>query len=286
MKKVTVKAYAKINLALNVFEKNADGYHELDMVMVPVALHDDIVIEEISGKTYITCDNQKLECDESNLVYKAYKAIKEKYKINANYHFDIHKRIPMSAGLGGGSADCGSVLTTLLAMNNIEFKDEEIIEMARKLGGDVAFDLFYRPARCRGIGEKLEFFNIKNTYYVLLCKPSKGVNTGLSYKKFDEIGDKNVLSNIDELIKGLENGNEPLVTKNLKNSLQKGSCELLPEIKEIIDEFVDCGISKVMMSGSGSTVFALSKHKEKLESIAEKMAKNDRIVILTKTISL
>lgn len=281
-----VKAYAKINLALNVNERLENGYHNVDMVSIPLELHDVLEIEALPHgyETYITTDDENLPTDESNLSYKAYIKLREETKLKDNYMIHIHKRIPMCAGLGGGSSDAAAVINTVLKNSKIKISDQEKIRIGSKIGGDVAFCLFNKPARCRGIGEELDFFEMKHKYAVLLIKPHEGVSTAQAYNDFDKLEVKPVQSNIDLLIDALKNGNDEIIAQEMKNGLQECAIKLVPEIQDIIQTLKNDGFNMVMMSGSGSTVFALSKNPYALMKESKKFDKNKYRIVLTSTL--
>jgi 4-diphosphocytidyl-2-C-methyl-D-erythritol kinase len=283
---ITVKAYAKINLALNVFDKRSDGYHDVDMVMLPLELHDIIEIDTLPNgyESYITCDDTSLPTDESNLSYRAFLKLREKFNINKNFMIHVYKRIPISAGLGGGSADAAAVFNAITKKLKIKLDYPEIIAITKTIGGDVPFCMYNRPARCKGIGEELEFFTLKRRYYVLLIKPEEGVTTAQAYNDFDKLTVKPELSNIDELIKALENDDDAVIAREMKNGLQECAINLVPEIKNIIDTLKNDGFDMVLMSGSGSTVFAMSKSKFAIEKEAKKFDKKKYKVVITHTL--
>lgn len=283
---ITVKAYAKINLALNVFDKRNDGYHDVDMVMLPLELHDIIEIDTLPNgyESYITCDDTSLPTNESNLSYRAFLKLREKFNIDKNFMIHVYKRIPISAGLGGGSADAAAVFNAITKKLKIKLDYPEIIAITKTIGGDVPFCMYNRPARCKGIGEELEFFTLKRRYYVLLIKPEEGVTTAQAYNDFDKLTVKPELSNIDELIKALENDDDAVIAREMKNGLQECAINLVPEIKNIIDTLKNDGFDMVLMSGSGSTVFAMSKSKCAIEKEAKKFDKKKYKVVITHTL--
>ena len=283
---VTVKAYAKINLAINVFDKRDDGYHDVDMVMIPLELHDIIELDPLPNgyESYITSDDISLPTDESNLSYKAFLKLRKEFNMNKNFMIHIYKRIPMSAGLGGGSADAAAVFNAITKMCKIPLSYEEIIKVTKTIGGDVPFCIFNRPARCKGIGEELEFFAMKRKYHVLLIKPKQGVITKEAYNGFDDLTIKPELSNIDALIEALKNDDQEVMAKEMKNGLQEIAIKLVPEIQSVIDTLKNEGLNMVMMSGSGSTVFALSQDRNIIQRAAAKFDKNNYKVVITKTL--
>lgn len=256
----SVKAYAKINLALNVYDRKEDGYHNIDMVTIPLDLHDIIELELLPKgyESYITSDDDSLPTDESNLSNKAFRKMKEKFHIDKNVLIHIYKRIPMCAGLGGGSADAAAVINATLKAIKLKPSQDDLISLASSIGADVSFCLYNKPARCRGIGEKLDFITLKKRYHVLLIKPNEGVSTALAYQTFDELETKPQLSNIERLIEGLKIGDEKIIAEEMKNSLQECAIKIVPEIKNIIDILKKDGFPLTMMSGSGSTVFCMS----------------------------
>lgn len=269
---IMVKAHAKINIALNIeVEKMANGYHNIDSVMLPLELHDRIEFEFLPAyfDTMITCDDVSIPTDESNLIVKAFNVMKERFGFKQNFRIHVHKIIPISAGLGGGSADAAAVINTLLKMLKIKVSNEELIEIAKKVGADVPYCLFNKASRCKGIGEKLEPIALKDKYHVLLIKPKVGMSTADAYKKYDETEEKE-FSNVDVLVQALKDGNEEIIAQEMKNGLEKPTMNEIKEVKEIKEQLIKDGFKMTMMSGSGSTVFALSKslkdlHKESLK---------------------
>ena len=282
----SVKAYAKINLALNVYDRKEDGYHNIDMVTIPLDLHDIIELELLPKgyESYITSDDDSLPTDESNLSNKAFRKMKEKFHIDKNVLIHIYKRIPMCAGLGGGSADAAAVINATLKAIKLKPSQEDLISLASSIGADVSFCLYNKPARCRGIGEKLDFITLKKRYHVLLIKPNEGVSTALAYQTFDELETKPQLSNIERLIEGLKIGDEKIIAEEMKNSLQECAIKIVPEIKNIIDTLKKDGFPLTMMSGSGSTVFCMSLNHHAILEEYKKFSKLNYTVIATQTL--
>jgi 4-diphosphocytidyl-2-C-methyl-D-erythritol kinase len=278
-----VKAQAKINLALDVLGLRPDGFHNIDIVSVPLELHDSIEIEEYPERfgTYLTSDDTSLMCDESNLVYIAYRAMKKAFGLHSGFRIKIYKKIPMESGLAGGSADAAAVINGLAKMKKLQISDQQKIEISKSIGSDVAYCLFNRPTHIEGIGEKLTFINAKKNYSVLIVKPEQGLSTKEVYKISDTMEKDH--PDIKLLIKGLETGNDQLVAQGMKNALQKTSVYMLPEIGKIIDGLKSKGLNMVMMSGSGSSVYALSDDDKKLEQIGHEFDDDTHNVWITKT---
>jgi len=279
-----IKVPAKINLALDVKNIREDGFHNIDIVTIPLELHDSIEIEEYPERfgTYLTSDDLSLICDESNLVYIAYRAIKKSCGLHSGYRIKIFKKIPVEAGLAGGSADAAAVINGLNKLKKLNLTDEQKIEIAKGIGSDVPYCLFNKPCRITGMGEKLEFIpNVKVNYGVILVKPEEGLSTRAVYKSCD-LQPKDV-PDIPNLIKGLQTGNDELIEKSMANGLQKTAISMLPEVGEIISRLKEKGLKMVMMSGSGSAVFALSRDMKKLEQIAREFDDDTHQVWITKT---
>lgn len=282
----SIKAYAKINLALNVYDKRDDGYHNIDMVAIPLALHDIIELETLPRgyETFITSDDASLPTDESNLTFIALNRLREHYQINQNFMMHIYKRIPMNAGLGGGSANAAAVMNVLLKLIKEKPSYEKLIQIARSTGGDVAFCLFNKPARCKGIGEELEFIKVKKKYYILLIKPMEGVSTAKAFNDYDNLDPKPEKSNIARLVEALEKGDDEVIAQEMKNGLQESAAKLVPEIVTLVNKLKEDGFPLSMMSGSGSTVFAMSTDKKKILEESKKFDKEKYQIIITSTL--
>lgn len=279
-----VKSYAKINLALNIVKKREDGYHDLDMVMLPIDLHDSIEITVLPStfETYITCDDFSLEVNEYNLCSIAIRKIKEKCNIDKSFRIHIHKNIPIGAGLGGGSSNAAAVINAVKNLLKLNISIEEEIELAKSIGADVPFFLKSLPARVEGIGEKLTPIQLKKQYYVLLVKPIKGIITKEAYHTYDEVG-SNHHADVDKLIEALQNGEEHL-NEFMGNDLEKASIQILPTIQEVKSLIVNDGLENVIMSGSGSSVFAISANKAEIEKEYKKLDKLGYNVYFTKVL--
>ena len=264
----SIKSYAKINLSLNIVGKRSDGYHMLDMVMVPIELHDSIIISSLGKRiadNFVTVDDFSNGLIHYNLASGAINALTKKYNIDQHFRVFIHKVIPMQAGLGGGSSNAAFTMQAVNQMLKLNAPKEELIELATPLGADIPFFINCEPARCQGIGEVLTPITIKNNYNVLIVKPKEGCSTKEVFKKYDSIGGGE--ANIEEVVRALENGDDDLLAENMQNALENAAIAICPEIKEIKDYLFGKGLKMVMMSGSGSSVFALSTDKMLLKRV-------------------
>ena len=279
----SIKSYAKINISLRVVKKREDGYHELDSVMVPIELHDSIIISTLknSGDNFVTVDDFSNGLVHYNLATEGINALAKRYGFSTKFRVYIHKVIPMQAGLGGGSSNAAFTMKAVNQMLKLNATDEEIIDMAKTFGADIPFFVKCVPARCRGIGEIMEPIEIKNNYSVLIVKPSVGCST----KEVFAIADKKEFKpvDIDTVLKALQEGDDDLLASAMGNSLEEAAMSLVPEIKQIKETLLAAGFKLVLMSGSGSTVFALSTDSSLVKKVARTL-EDKYVVEVTKVI--
>lgn len=280
MGKFLVKSYAKINISLSVLGQRSNGYHELDTVMVPLELHDSLIVSEhYKDDNFITIDDFSLASTDYNVTSLAIDQITARSGLKKHFRVDIHKVIPIQAGLGGGSSNAAAVMNALNAKYKLGISEEELIKIASNLGADVPFFIKCKPARCKGIGEEITPISIKKNYYVLIVKPWEGLSTRTVFQKIDTLDFE--VGNIDDVIEALETGNDEKLANSLHNSLEKAAIELLPEIQTIKNYLFSKGLKLVQMTGSGSAVFALSEDKKLLKDI-ERQLEDKYTVELTK----
>ncbi len=258
MTTTSVKSYAKINLSLRIVRKREDGYHELDSIMVPLEMHDSIIISPLynSGDNFVTVDDFSNGLIHYNLASASIEALAKEYGFKNKFRVYIHKVVPMQAGLGGGSSNAAFTMKAVNNMLKLKASDEKLIELCTPLGADIPFFVKCVPARCKGIGEEMEPIFIKNNYSVLIVKPNRGCST----KEVFAVADKKEFNpvDIDAVIQALKEGDDETLANVVGNSLEEAAMTLVPEIKEIKDTLKKAGFKIVLMSGSGSTVFALS----------------------------
>ena len=267
----SIKSYAKINISLDVVRKREDGYHELDSIMLPIELHDSLIIETLkkANDNFVTVDDFSNGLVHYNLATSAINAMAAKYGFSTKFRIYIHKVIPMQAGLGGGSSNAAFTMKAVNQLLKLNATNEELIEIATPLGADIPFFIPCVPSRCRGIGEKLEPIEIKNNYYVLLGKP----NIGCSTKEVFALADSKEYKHpdIETVLKALKEGDDELLASSVGNSLEDPAIALVPEIAHIKQSLKDHGLKIVLMSGSGSTVFALSTDVQILKRVRKEL---------------
>lgn len=281
-----MKAYAKINLGLNIIDKDKkDSYHTVDMINLPIELHDRIEIEMLpyGFDTLITSDDRELPTDEKNIVYKVEKALREKYNYQQKFRIHIHKSIPVGAGLGGGSADGAAVLIGLNKLLKLKLSTAELCEIGMKIGSDIPFSIRNAPMRVQGKGNILTPVKMKKSYNILILSPKKGLSTKEVYIKYDEVG-ASPSSNIEGLIEALATDNEKLMHESLGNQLEKAAIEIYPELVQIKQSMENEGLKPSMMTGSGSTLFYISNNLKLMRKAYTTLKEKGFNVVLTKTI--
>jgi len=281
-----VKAYAKINLYLDVLKRREDGYHELDMVMIPLELHDSIDINHVPflNDCYVTCDHVELVETQYNSINKTLKEMKDEFNLKQNFSVLVHKEIPICAGLGGGSSNAAATIVALDHILKLKLSKEKQLEIGKRIGADVPFCLTNKPAHAQGIGEKLELIEMKKQYYVIVIKPSLGLSTKHVFEESDR--EEYDHGNVNDVIEALRTGNDELLEQSMFNGLEKTAIRLVPEIQEVKDMLRSEGFKLVMMSGSGSCVFALTDNMLFAKTKYRKFEKKGYEVYLTKTLKL
>jgi len=275
-------AYAKINLSLDVLKRRSDGYHEVEMIMQQVDLHDILTFEEMESGIEIICNDKRVPTDESNLIYKAYKIIKEKYSIDKGVRIYLEKNIPIAAGLAGGSSDAAQTLIGISKLWDLQINDIELMEMGVSIGADIPFCIFGGTGFARGIGEDIsEITSFKNNI-IVLAKPDIDVSTKQVYENLNfRIVDH---PDTDSLLKAIERKDIKFIADNMKNVLETVTIKKHPIIDNIKKQMIDCGAMGSMMSGSGPTVFGIFETKEQAEKCKNILKENIDEVYVTETI--
>ena len=268
--KITVKAYAKINLLLDINYKRTDNYHDLFMIMQSVGIYDTVCVEKIKGRDIvISCDTESIPLDEKNIAHKAAAAFFKANKIRSKgIHIDIIKRIPHAAGLAGGSADGAAVLVALNELYETKLSKEELCKIGSKIGADVPFCITGGTLLAQGIGEVLSKVKPLRKCYIVLAKPDCAVNTGLAYSQFDSFG-KTHTPNQLEFLKAVQSRDLKEISSRLENVFEQFiEVENRIHIKEIMRS---CGALGACMSGSGPTVFGIFEKREDAENAAQEL---------------
>ena len=252
---------AKINLGLNVVEKRPDGYHNLETVFYPVQICDALEVFEMHQDfpSDVDCDlkvtNIHIDGDEQrNLVVRAYKLLKEDFPDLPRVHAHLYKGIPTQAGMGGGSSDCGFMITLLNEMFGLGLTNQQMIDYAARLGADCPFFILNEPCYAEGIGEKLEPISLNlSGWYLAVVRPEIPVPTKEAFSlitpRHPEINCRDIVMQPVETWRDL-----------LTNDFEKSVFTLHPEIGAIKDKLYSLGATYAAMSGSGSSLFGLFRN--------------------------
>ena len=256
------RAYAKINLCLDVVGKRDDGYHDLKMIMVPINFYD-VLEMEFAPETTLELNRDYLPINDKNTIIKAIHIMQEKYNITEEFRCRLEKHIPTRAGLAGGSADAAAAIRMINRMCNLHLTKDEMIAVGKEVGADVPFCILNRPAFVEGIGEKITTFPCSPDFYLLLIKPRKGVSTAEAFHIVDE--QEGIHPDCKAMQEALESNDYDGIISSLGNSMENAAMTLVPEIRKAKQDLLDLGFDGVLMSGSGSTVFGITKDVELLD---------------------
>ena len=285
----TVQARAKINLTLDVTGRRADGYHTVQMVMQSVALHDTIRVAVTQGERkprgiLLTCNLPYLPVDERNLAYRAAELFyQETDALPGTCEIHIEKRIPMAAGLAGGSSDAAAVLRALAALHNVCLTDDELCAMGLKLGADVPYCLRGGTMLAEGIGEELTALSPMPHCWVVLCKPPFAVSTKDAYREMDEVSIRQ-RPDTKGMIRALEKGDYHGVASRLSNVMELVTAAKRRQIGEIKSFLTENGADGTLMSGSGPTVYGLFSDEGRARTAAKMLSRRFADTFLTETL--
>lgn len=283
MKEIKLNAYAKINLSLDVLKRREDGYHEVKMIMQQIDLKDEIILTEIESGIKIECSNPKIPTDSSNLVYKAYDIMSNEFNISKGIKVRINKKIPMAAGLAGGSSDCAQTIIGLNELWNLNLNQKELMDIGVKIGADVPYCIMGGTALAEGIGEKLTKISGFSGKYILIAKPNIDVSTAYVYKNLD-IHNINKHPDTEAMIDAINNDDIYIVVDNMVNVLENVTIKKYSIIEDIKKDMIDNGALGSLMSGSGPTVFGIFDDYEKGKACEVFLKNNSNDVFFIKTI--
>ena len=264
-----IRAPAKINLNLRVVGKRADGYHLVDTIMVPVSLYDEIDIQQRTtarsaapvALVEIRCNHPQVPLGRDNIAYRAAELLMQKNKISQSVCIRIQKNIPIGAGLGGGSTDAAAVLVGLNRMWKLRLSMRQLERLALQLGADVPFFIRAKPARARGIGEKLRLLPRLRRRWLVLAYPGFPVATAWVYGNLSlKLTKVSVNTSIATPLESLDT-----LEKLLVNDLEQVAIRRYPEIGRVKTKLSLAGAVAVLMSGSGSSVFGVFRSKRLAE---------------------
>lgn len=281
----TYKAYAKVNLALDVLRERPDGYHDVKMVMQNIDIYDELefTVTDIKKAAahvkpcyniMIETNKPELPTDESNLIHKAIRLMFDEYNICGDILIKLTKNIPIEAGMAGGSTDCATALKAVNDIFEINASLEDLMRLGKRLGADVPFCLLGKTALAEGIGEILTEVQGLPDCTVLVVKPPAGISTGMIYGNMncDELKSR---PDIDGMLEGLKKNDLGIVASKMENVMETVTARLCPDIEEIKNAMKEKGALNAIMSGSGPTVFGIFDASEKAWEAADYIGELD-----------
>ena len=266
-----LKAYAKINLGLDVVRKREDGYHEVRMIMQTIRMYDQLDMRKsVEPGIHLTTNKKYIPVDENNLVWRAAKLMMDTCGIMEGVSIHLHKVIPVAAGMAGGSSDAAATLVGMNRLFHCGLSKEKLMELGVQIGADVPYCVLRGTALAEGIGEKLTVLPPMPDCWILIGKPGISVSTKYVYTTLD-LNTDTVHPDIDGMKKALEDGNLYGITERMGNVLQDVTIPAYPEVERIKEQMKTLGAVNAMMSGSGPTVFGIFDNEEKAQKACQKL---------------
>lgn len=266
-----LRAFAKINLGLDVIRRREDGYHDVRMIMQTIQMYDQLEMEKKGSKGIaLTANLSYIPVNENNLVYKAAKLLMDQYQIQEGVSIHLNKFIPVAAGMAGGSSDAAAALVGMNKLFRLGMSKEELMKVGVKIGADVPYCIMRGTALSEGIGEKLTALPSLPACYILIGKPGVSVSTKFVYTNL-KLGEKTKHPDIDGMLDALQRQDLYGITDRMENVLESVTVPAYPVIQEIKDHMKAHGALNALMSGSGPTVFGIFDDKKKAEFACEKL---------------
>lgn len=278
MDKITVKAYAKINLTLDVTGKRADGYHNVKMIMQSCDLHDEVTVEKCESGITLSVSTNELPTDERNIAFRAAEKFFEYTKICGGANIHIEKNIPISAGLAGGSTNAAAVLKALNTLYGAALSEEELEKTGVSLGADVPYCIRGGTCLAEGIGEMLTNLPPFPKTVIAIIKPPVSVSTADIYRRIDEC-EITKRPDSDKMIEAIKTGDVRSAAKYVENVMQPVTASAHTEIGKIISHIKKYSPYAVCMSGSGPSVFALFESEEAAKAATDGLCENNFVYI-------
>ena len=283
MDKIVVPAPAKINLALDIKGLRDDGYHEVEMIMQSISLHDIIIIKRNNGGIKMAVSDSQLPEGEDNIAYRAARLIIDKADLSDGVDIYIEKNIPIAGGLAGGSTDAAAVLVGINKLFMLGISEVNLNEMASELGSDVPFCLHGGTALAYGRGEKVRQLPDLKRYDLVIINPGIPVSTSWAYQEFDKFDIEEKVP-IKKLIHIIEMGKNITWIEGWNNVLEKVTMSFYQEILDIKTLLEGMGVLYTLMSGSGSTVFAVVENQEEGQKIVKNWPRSDDFITTAWTV--
>ncbi len=273
MERMQKKAYAKINPVLDVLRRREDGYHELRMIMQTVNIYDTLELVKSESGIRLTCDTGLLPCDDGNIVYRAARLMQETFSLKEGIEIHLTKKIPMAAGMAGGSADAAATLHGMNELFDLKLTTEKLCELGVKLGADVPYCIMGGTMLAEGIGEKLTALPPMPECRLVVAKPDFDVSTKYVYENLHANSLKEH-PDVDGMIAAIRANDLEAVATCMENVLETVTVRKYPQISELKNLMCNMGALNALMSGSGPSVFGLFTDEKAAEDCATEIRKN------------
>lgn len=279
MNELYIKARAKINLNLLVLDKREDNYHNIKSVFQKVNLYDEIYLKKINENEFKMITNMGEINNKENIIYKAYMKLKEKYKNITGVQVRLNKKIPMQAGMAGGSTDCAAFIVLMNRLFDLKLSKEDMLQLGKELGADVIPCFYNKAIIAEGIGDVITKIDTNFKYYIVIIKPEISCSTKDMYKKIDtkKISQKDTTK---EIVKALESSNMEILASNLYNFFEEviDRKDLIENIKQ---KLINNGAISSLMTGSGSAIYGIFKDKNAAKMAYESLKDKYQTYICT-----
>lgn len=282
MSKVTLKAYAKINITLDILRKMPNGYHELKSIMQSVSLCDILRAEPAESGIMLCCDRGDIPTDSRNLVVKAAKCFFEHHGIMGGVSFALEKHIPSQAGMGGGSADCAAALIALDMLFETHTPVDELLKIGASLGADVPFCLVGGTKICGGVGERLTEISSLPDCFIVVCKPDVSVSTPEAYAAFDRLNNTKH-SDFSGVVSAFKSGSLADIGGIMFNSFEQ--IDLPKEIFAAKERLLSLGAVSSLMTGSGSAVYGIFYDEKTAENARDALTSDYEFCKIVRPVS-
>ncbi len=271
MDRYQTKAYAKINLGLDVVKRQPDGYHQVKMVMQNIGIHDELTFEKAEHTVTIFTDSEELPTDKNNLIYKAAIYMFDKYSVPSGLRVRLSKNIPIAAGLAGGSTDAAATMKGINILFGLGLSAERLMEEGAAIGADVPYCILGGTALAEGIGEKLTPLPPIPACHILIAKPDISVSTKYVYEHLN-LQAVTRHPDINGMTAAIKAGQLDGITARMENVLETVTIPAYPVIADIKEQMFRLGAENSLMSGSGPTVFGIFRERAAAESAYRAMA--------------
>lgn len=271
-----MKAYAKINLALDVVGRRENGYHNVRMIMQTIGIYDEIRFSKCKEGIHLMIEGGNVPADEDNLVYKAAKIMTDAYHIPSGIDIYLKKTIPAAAGMAGGSSDAAATFKGINRLFDLDASLEDLMHLGVRVGADVPYCILGGTALAEGIGEKLTSLNPAPECFVMVAKPDIAVSTKDVYEQFDAV-QVDEHPDVDGMVEAIWEESLQGVLDRMGNVLESVTARQYPVIDKLKERMKELGALNSMMSGSGPTVFGIFVNERVAREAFEQM-KSEKLV--------